>query len=349
MEIAGLVVILLLVLTLPFAVRLVEEQLEAFLFVMGIAAALISGVMNKELIMNALQHPIPIATAVFVAGALFYIFKDKFQAFMEKVFAAIPVPVVVFLIVVLLGLFSSIITAIIASIILVELIFILPLQRKDKIVVVILACYSIGLGAALTPIGEPLSTIAIAKLNEEFFYLLKLLGKFIIPGVVGFGVLAALYTSWTIRKQGQLAVTVDDSLDDEPEIQEETWAGIIIRALKVFLFVMALTFLGEGFAPLIDKYILTLDYRLLYWVNSISAVLDNATLAAAEISIKMSVMQIEAILMGLIIAGGMLIPGNIPNIISASKLKITSTEWAKIGVPVGVVTMALFYVILFVL
>ncbi len=349
MEIAGLVVILLLVLTLPFAVRLVEEQLEAFLFVMGIAAALISGVMNKELIMNALQHPIPIATAVFVAGALFYIFKDKFQAFMEKVFAAIPVPVVVFLIVVLLGLFSSIITAIIASIILVELIFILPLQRKDKIVVVILACYSIGLGAALTPIGEPLSTIAIAKLNEEFFYLLKLLGKFIIPGVVGFGVLAALYTSWTIRKQGQLAVTVDDSLDDEPEIQEETWAGIIIRALKVFLFVMALTFLGEGFAPLIDKYILTLDYRLLYWVNSISAVLDNATLVAAEISIKMSVMQIEAILMGLIIAGGMLIPGNIPNIISASKLKITSTEWAKIGVPVGVVTMALFYVILFVL
>ena len=345
--VAGLVVILLLVLTLPFAVKLVEEQLEAFLFVMGIAAALISGMMTKSLIMDALQHPIPIATAVFIAGALFYVFKDKFQAFMSKVLESIPLSVVVFLVVVLLGLLSSIITAIIAAIVLVEIIFLLPLERKNKIVVVILSCYSIGLGAALTPIGEPLSTITIAKLNEDFFYLLRLLGRFIIPGVVGFGLLAGLYTARVAKGQGQ--ATLDDSIADDPEVEKETWAGITIRALKVFLFVMALTFLGQGFTPLIDKYILTLDYRLLYWVNSISAVLDNATLAAAEISNKMSIMQIEAILMGLIIAGGMLIPGNIPNIIAASKLKITSTEWAKIGLPIGVITMALFYVILFVI
>jgi predicted cation transporter len=110
---------------------------------------------------------------------------------------------------------------------------------------------------------------------------------------------------------------------------------------------MALVFLGEGFYPLIDKYILVLDYRLLYWVNMISAILDNATLAAAEISVEMSILQIEAILMGLIIAGGMLIPGNIPNIISASKLRIGSKEWAKIGVPFGLVVMVIFYLILF--
>lgn len=352
MVIAGLVVILLLVLTLPFAVKLVEEQLEAFLFVMGIAAALISGLMTKELIIEALQHPIAIASAVFVAGALFYIFKDKFQAFMTKVFEIIPVPLVVFLVIVLLGLLSSMITAIIASIVLVEIIYLLPLERRHKIVVVVLSCYSIGLGAALTPIGEPLSTITIAKLNADFFYLLRLLGIYIIPGVVAFGILGGLYSSWALKNQGGLidsnmAATADDSLLEEEEMEEENWGGIIIRALKVYLFVMALTFLGEGFKPLIDAYILNLDYRLLYWVNSISAVLDNATLAAAEISPQMSIMQIEAILMGLIIAGGMLIPGNIPNIIAASKLKITSTEWAKIGLPIGVVTMALFYVILF--
>ncbi len=110
---------------------------------------------------------------------------------------------------------------------------------------------------------------------------------------------------------------------------------------------MALTFLGEGFKPLIDAYVLNLDYRLLYWINTVSAILDNATLTAAEISPAMSVMQIEAILMGLLIAGGMLIPGNIPNIVSASKLRITSTEWAKIGVPFGAVIMLIFFVILF--
>jgi len=51
--------------------------------------------------------------------------------------------------------------------------------------------------------------------------------------------------------------------------------------------------------------------------------------------------------MGLLISGGMLIPGNIPNIISASKLQITSKEWAKIGVPIGLAVMIIFYLILF--
>jgi predicted cation transporter len=36
----------------------------------------------------------------------------------------------------------------------------------------------------------------------------------------------------------------------------------------------------------------------------------------------------------------MLIPGNIPNIIAAHALKITSTEWARLGVPLGFVFMA---------
>jgi predicted cation transporter len=145
-----------------------------------------------------------------------------------------------------------------------------------------------------------------------------------------------------------IAATVEEeTMSDDEEMEQETWKGIIIRALKVYLFVMALVFLGEGFYPLIDKYILVLDYRLLYWVNMISAILDNATLAAAEISVEMSILQIEAILMGLIIAGGMLIPGNIPNIISASKLRIGSKEWAKIGVPFGLVVMVIFYLILF--
>jgi predicted cation transporter len=40
----------------------------------------------------------------------------------------------------------------------------------------------------------------------------------------------------------------------------------------------------------------------------------------------------------------MLIPGNIPNIISGNKLGITSKEWARLGVPLGLVLMALFFV-----
>ncbi|MEA1962503.1 MAG: DUF1646 family protein [Bacillota bacterium] len=351
MVITGLIVVLLLVLVLPFAVKKVEENLEVFLFLMGVAASSISGIMNVELALKALEEPWMIALAVLVAGALFFVLKDKFASFMHHVFAKVPVAAVVFLAILLLGLLSSVITAIVASIILVEIIYFLPMQRNQKVIVCIIACFSIGLGAALTPIGEPLATIAISKLGEDFFYLFTLLGKYIIPAVVFFAVLGAVYTSFAVKRggeQAELAITADEVLESEEEVEEESWKTIIVRALKVYLFVMALVFLGEGFEPLINAYILGLSPNLLYWVNMVSAVLDNATLTAAEISPQMDTLTVEAILMGLLVSGGMLIPGNIPNIISASKLKITSTEWAKLGVPLGLIVMVVFYLLLFV-
>ena len=60
----------------------------------------------------------------------------------------------------------------------------------------------------------------------------------------------------------------------------------------------------------------------------------------------MSLQQIVSAILGLIIAGGMLIPGNIPNIISAGKLKIRSGEWAALGVPIGFAVMAIYFVLL---
>jgi predicted cation transporter len=42
----------------------------------------------------------------------------------------------------------------------------------------------------------------------------------------------------------------------------------------------------------------------------------------------------------------MLVPGNIPNIVAAGRLKITMKEWAVIGVPMGLVLMVIYFVIL---
>ncbi len=50
--------------------------------------------------------------------------------------------------------------------------------------------------------------------------------------------------------------------------------------------------------------------------------------------------------MGLLIAGGMLIPGNIPNIIAAGKMGITSKEWARYGVPLGFVLLVIYFAFL---
>ena len=126
----------------------------------------------------------------------------------------------------------------------------------------------------------------------------------------------------------------------------ESYAEIIVRSIKVYLFVMALTFLGAGFEPFIERYLLDLNPLILYWINMISAVLDNATLAAAEISPAMNATTIKAILLGLLISGGMLIPGNIPNIIAAGKLNITSKEWARFGVPVGLIAMVAYFIVI---
>jgi predicted cation transporter len=332
----GLVIILILVLFLPFSVKKVEHNLEIFLFVMGIAAASISGMMNLHLIEKALIDPITITLAVLIAGLVCkwgQVQLEKSILWMNRILS----PRIFFgLTVIILGLASSIITAIIAAIVLVIIINVLPLDRKSEIRFTVLACFSIGLGAALTPIGEPLATITISKLNEDFFYLLKLIGPEVIPAVVIFGILTILL----VKPQEST-----DGLTAEQKV--ESYKEILIRSAKIYLFVMGLTFLGHGFEPLINEYILGLHPMLLYWINMISAILDNATLAAAEISPAMDQATIQAVLMGLIISGGMLIPGNIPNIIAAGKLNITSKEWASFGVPVGLITMAAYFVVLF--
>ncbi|HXC61538.1 MAG TPA: DUF1646 family protein, partial [Nitrospiria bacterium] len=131
-------------------------------------------------------------------------------------------------------------------------------------------------------------------------------------------------------------------IEDHPENVKD----VAIRACKVYLFVMALVLLGTGFTPIVDKHLIHVPASVLYWINMVSAVLDNATLAAAEISPLMDLKKIQFLLLGLLISGGMLIPGNIPNIICANKLSIKSKEWAVFGVPLGLCLMVLYFILM---
>jgi len=330
-------VILLLVLTLPLISHRVEQNLEAFLFIMGVLSALAASVLSWPLIRDALAHPVPITLAVFASGLVFKWTRRQLGLGLVQLRLVIPMRVLLAVLVVVLALLSSVITVIIASLVLVELISALRFAKDDESRVVVIACMAIGLGAALTPIGEPLSTIATAKLHEDFWFLMRLLGPLVIPGIVLLGV-------WTGFQPLRYA---GDTLTEGEG--QETYRGVVARAARVYLFVMALTLLGEGFKPVIDRFVIALDARILYWINMVSAILDNATLTAAEISPQMHLDQVRAVLMGLLISGGMLIPGNIPNIISANKLGIRSRTWARFGVPLGLVLLVLYFVALFVI
>lgn len=330
-------IIICLALFLPFTIHAVEKELEAFLFVLGILAVSITGLWSWELVTHALKEPIAISLAVLITGLLFRQFRKAITKFIEVVEDKIGLKPTIVLFVFVLSLLSSVITAIIAALILCEIAATLRLSKRDTIHVIVMGCFAIGMGAVLTPLGEPLSTIVTSKLAEEphnagFFYLFNLLWEFILPGVLLFSLLAAR--------------TKDPQNITKQSVDHESKKDILVRAAKVFLFVMALVFFGKGLTPLAEISILKLPEWALYWANSISAILDNATLAAAEIVPSMTNKQIEFLLMALIISGGFLIPGNIPNIICASKFKIKSKEWAKDALPIGIAVMLVYFVIL---
>ncbi len=358
----GLLIIFILVLVLPFRIKTVEQNLEFFLFLCGTAALTLSGFTlipgettgwNARIVLEALTTPLNVATIagipvgivqiVLVAGIVIYVFHRQLQGAFSRLIGKVPLMIIVPSVIIILGLVSSIISAILAAVILVEIVNALPVGKQSKIELAVVACFSIGLGAGLTPLGEPLSTIVVSKLSGEpyqagFGFLLQNLGWYIVPSVFGLGIIGLL-----LFRRSHTGDTLLECI-----IEREKLADVVVRAGKVYLFIMALIFLGEGFKPLILGYITTIPGAGLYWINIISSVLDNATLTAAEISPALSLQQIVGALMGLLIAGGMLIPGNIPNIITAGKLEITSAEWARTGVPLGLALMVLIFGILFV-
>ncbi len=363
----GLFIIFLIVLIGPFKIKIIEQNLEVFLFICGVFALTISGFVTlmdptgkiietgwrMDIIKEALTAPLKIADfygipigivqIVLVVGLIIYKWHKPIHSAIRRMTEMLSLKIMAFILIAVLGLFSSVISAILAAIILVEMVNALPLSRKSKVDLTVISCFSIGLGAALTPLGEPLSTIAISKLSgppfyATFTYLFENLGIYIFPGIIAYGIVGMFFLG--------KAVTSDPGM--KAEEYKETLKDVLMRAVKVYVFIMALVFLGDGFKPIIFEYITKMPAEALYWINMVSAILDNATLTAAEIGPTFTQLQINAALMGLLIAGGMLIPGNIPNIISAGKLGITSKEWARLGVPLGLVTMAIYFIILFV-
>ena len=335
--------LILVVLFLPLTVHKVEENLEVFLFVCGLFAVTVSKVWSGHLIVTALEDPLKITIAVLVAGLLFRTFNRHLQKLTQTAVKTLGLRITLFLIVFILGLTASIITAIIAALILAEVTVMLPLERTGRIRLVTFSCYAIGMGAVLTAIGEPLGTVVISKLSGEphnagFFYLIQHLGWFVLGGVLFMAGLASSIREHTIaHAPGAKAAEMGS---------DNTVKGIAVRAGKVYVFVMALTLLGDGLKPLALKTISHLSAGWLYWINILSAVLDNATLAAIEVTPVIDDRTLTFLLMSLVVSGGMLIPGNIPNIICASKLGIKSKEWVKAAFGLGLILLIAYFVVL---
>ena len=104
-------------------------------------------------------EPLALTIAVLVFGAVARLMRRTFDRWIERLLGVMSAHWICFILTVALGLLSSVITAVVAALVLVEAISLLNLDRKSEIAAVVLACFTIGLGAALTPVGEPLGTI----------------------------------------------------------------------------------------------------------------------------------------------------------------------------------------------
>ena len=164
--------------------------------------------MDTAIIVEALTAPVMITTIagipigivqiVLIVGLIIYFAHAQIQSAIQALVNHVPLYILIFFLICGLGLISSIISAILAAIILVEIVCALPLGRQEKIGVTVISCFSIGLGAVLTPLGEPLSTIAISKLSGDpyyagFWFLFDLLAIYVIPGVIAMGILGVIF------------------------------------------------------------------------------------------------------------------------------------------------------------
>jgi predicted cation transporter len=238
--------------------------------------------------------------------------------------------------VVLLAFSACGLTTVIAALALVEVLQALRLELETERRVAVLGCTAIGLASGLSSIAGPIPAVAVAKLAEAPYevdrvFLWGLLGPWLVPAILAIGALAAALVPGSVKTRKE--APAEDPL---------TLWNILLLTTRMYVFIAGLVLLGAGLIPLIDRLILSAPPWLLYWVNSVSAVVDGATLASVELSPRMTQNQLRYTLMAIIISGGALITGNAHNLVVAHRLDLPARRWAAVGAPVAAALM-LFY------
>ncbi len=311
----------------PILVKPIERNVEVFFLVAGSITCAVAGRFSYALVRSALREPIALTSAVLVFGIVFRLMQSRLDRLFAVASRTVGQRWLCFGLTIILGILAGFITAVVAALIFAEAVSLLKMDRSAEIAATVFGCFAIGLGAVTTPLGMPASTLVLAALHADFWYLARLLGPFVIVGIV----LVAIPTLFIREGKGRSRLHL--------VAESDSWTPVLIRAGKVYIFIVGLVGLAAGLRPVVDAYVRHLPGAMLFWLNTISAVVDNATLAAVEIGPALSRSQQRFAMLGLLISGGMLIPGNIPNIVAASRLGITSREWAAHGLRTGMLLL----------
>lgn len=347
MEISLLTKILLTIVVVnllvwPLVSKWVENHLEVFLLLVGVAAVTITKGWSTEFIYQTLNAPVNVAFIVLVVSVIFnyysrYIFRILFILFRylepQYSFAVL---------VLVLGLSSSIFSVTVAALVLAEVLQVVNLERDQTIKVTVCACYAIGMGAVLLPVADPLGLVIYNELaagphKADFFFMLRHFFPWIAPGIAGLALVAG-YVARHTNTQVHLHIRED----------KEDYKSMLRRTWHIYLFVAALHLISTGLRPFAQSTIAHLSGKILFWANASSVIIDNATLAAIEVTPFVTVDNLMYMVIGLAAFGSMLVQGNLPNIVAAGKLGIKSREWARFAVPLGAVLTGGYFLALWI-
>jgi predicted cation transporter len=298
--------VILLVLLGPVFIGQIERNVELFFLLVGVLTACIMGQFNVTLVWAALNEPLSFTLAVLVFGATFRLLRDYLDQLLRRAIRRLAPRILCFSLAIILGFLAAFITPVVSALVFVEAISLLRCDRWAEIAATVFACFAIGFGASLTPLGMPGIAVVLRSLHADFWYLARLLGPFIVVGV-------------TLAAVPILFLPFASSNPLEVIEEKDSWGLVLlIRPAKVYVFIAGLVALSDGLRPLVDAYIHRVPNELLFWLNTISAVVNNSTLAAVEIG----------------------------PFVAASRLGITSREWARIGLGTGALLLILCFAVL---
>jgi predicted cation transporter len=239
----GLIPIFLAVLLGPLLIKRIEQNLEMFLFLMGICAVAISRSWHIGIVEEAIQEPlvVGIVLTVLLAGLITHYIRPDFLRNINAILLDRITMKVIFLeIVVVLGLLAAIITPILSFFMLVEAVNHLPLTRKTRAKITILGCLSISLGAALALVDGPSSAIAITRMQGELpsagFLPPELQSLYIFLSILALGLIAMFFAEENIN-----------SIRKQAYGKASAHKRIAIWSARVCMFTGALLLIGVAF------------------------------------------------------------------------------------------------------
>jgi predicted cation transporter len=238
----GLYVIIVAVLVGPLVIKRIKQNLEAFLFLMGICAIAISRSWHIDSIEDAIQSPVVLGMvlSMLLAGAIIRYRGMHFKSLNHVIGDKITQKVIFFEVVVVLGLLASIVTPVLPFFVLVEVVNLLPLERPTRTILMTLAGLSVALGASLGPGGGPYSVIALTKMQGDILptshlYLTGVLSAYLLPCILLLGLISTVLPART-------------TLREMPVSEERvTFKGAATWCVRASMFMVALLLVGGAF------------------------------------------------------------------------------------------------------